>query len=234
MKNHFTVIFGLLLFLLNACASNSKQDEQAEPVWVLNESEAYPGKRFLLGVGEGDTLSNAKSRARAELASNFQVKIDSQTVDNSVFESKLDTSGEFNTTANTSVDRLIRSDTEQVLEGVTISETWYDTPRQRYYALATLSRLKSGNQLRQRIDELDQATASLIKQSKQSASIFEKSVLSKQAITQQQSRQALNQQYRVVSLTGQGIDSTWPIAKLEADRRAVLSRIRFAVQSSGD
>lgn len=227
-KIRFSIILIFALFL-PSCANHNQARTDAQPSWILNESETYPRKRFIVGVGEGDSLNDAKSRARAELASNFHVNIDSQTKDLSAFTSNAEKSS-----TDVSIERLTRSHTQQVLEGVAISDSWYDNKTQHYFALATLSRLKTANQLRQRIEEIDQGTSSQIRAIKQESSIFKKSVLSKRAIEQQSMRQALNQQYRIVSLSGRGIDSPWPIAKLRADRKELLSRIHFLVESEGE
>ena len=222
----------LVVSLLSSCVSNNAEDANKQPDWVSGHSEQYSQKQSLLGVGEADTMADAKSRARAEIAKIFNVAIDASTVDRGAFESttlnQLTTTGE-----SLLVAREVRESTSQRLEGVSIAQVWKDSASQRVYALAILPRLKTTMSLRREIEQIDSASHALIDKARAQASLITKIRQSDQAISLQFQRRVLNKQLKVVSIVGEGVTAPWSLKKLMVDRDTLLARISINVEARG-
>ncbi|VUD59200.1 hypothetical protein TDB9533_02616 [Thalassocella blandensis] len=224
------LISAFTAILLSACASQDTRNNNAQPDWVMSQSQQYPRSSYLSGVGEADSMSDAKSRARAEIASIFNVTVQSSSSDLSSFQqSSLDQTASH----SLEVSRQIDSRSQQRLEGVKIAEMWQDPLTQRYYALAILPRQITAMNLRKDIEQLDSATATLVTRIQQSPSLVQKIRLSGDAIALQHQRRELNKQLQVVSATGQSISSSYPLEKLRQDRTELLSRITVTAEASG-
>lgn len=226
------IISGLLALIVTACGSQGVKDELSQPAWVMGESTSYPRTSYLTGVGEGDSITVAKSRARAEIAKVFEVDIRAQSSDSSQYESSQ--LGSLTTESGSlSVSQQLQTQTKQLLRGVETPKVWQDPASKRYYALAILARVKSAAQIRQEISGLDKSTDTLISQANGSQSLFKKIRLSNQAIQLQIKRDMLAKQLAVISATGNTMPSKWAINKMFADRNELVSRVTLSVQATG-
>ena len=219
----------LALALLAACTSAKPGDVQ--PDWVMGNSSQYPASSYLVGKGQADNMAVAKDRARADLAKIFSVAINEQTRDTSSYS--LDSAAAAAPKNTLDVDRNITTRTNQVMSGVEISDTWEDPKSQQYYALATLSRAKASASLRQQIGDLDAGTASLMNQAQNSTDLFDKIAAASQAVDAQTARAALQHSLQVVDSSGQGMPPSWPLAKLQADRGALLKQLQVSAAAEG-
>lgn len=227
MKKNILLAVMVVLFV-GACASDNAKNTKVQPDWVMSESQQYPRSKYLTGVGEADTMEDAKSRARAELAKIFNVTVQSTSSDLSTYEQS---NGQ--TTNALAVSRDINTSTKQRLEGVNVVELWKNPVAQRYYALATLPRQLTGMNLRGDISQLDSATSTLITRIQQSNSLVGKIRLSNETIPLQHKRRILNKQLQVVSLTGQSMPEQWSVEKLQMDRAALIARITITPIATG-
>ncbi len=239
----YKILIGVCLaLLLAACASQDSKTENTRPSWVMSESPDYPRQRFLTGVGEGDTMADAKARARAEISNIFSVSIQASTSDYTAFKQRLEgqsVEGQSLEKQSTerqsnyqSIIRDIQSSTEQDLEGVKIAEVWQDST-QRYYALAVLPRQVTAMNLRSNIERLDEATQSIIDRVQNTSSLVKKIRLSAATIPLQQQRRVLNKQLQVISVTGQSISAPWSVEKLQLDYEALIARITVTAMATG-
>jgi hypothetical protein len=133
-------------------AANALPDKP-RPDWIgAGSSAAYPGDRYITGVGsvrKGATddyaaLTMAEDRARAELAKTIRVRV----------KSEFDSATQLVTTARagavvsandtTSVSNQITSQTDMVLRGVQIADRWYDSKSDTCWAFAVLDRAATG------------------------------------------------------------------------------------------
>lgn len=219
----------LAMTFLAACSSAKPGD--ARPDWVDGNSSQYPSANFLTGHGQSDNMALAKDRARADLAKNFSVNVSEQSSDTSSYsQNSADGAPAKN---SLDVSRNINTRTEQVLNGVEISDTWVDGKTQQYYALATLSRAKAATALRQQIGDLDAGTAASLSQAQNSSDLFDKIAAAGQAVDAQQTRAGLQKELQVVDPSGMGIPSSWPLAKLQADRAALLKQLQLKAAADG-
>jgi hypothetical protein len=215
--------------LLAACSSAKPGD--ARPDWVNGNSSRYPAATYLAGHGQSDNMALAKDRARADLAKNFSVNVSEQSNDTSSYsQSGTDAAAGKN---SLDVSRNINTRTEQMLNGVEISDTWQDPKSLQYYALATLSRAKASTALRQQIGDLDAGTAASLNQAQNSSDLFDKIAAAGQAVDAQQTRVSLQKELQVVDPSGMGIPSSWSLAKLQADRSALLKQLQVKAAADG-
>ena len=229
MNTATRILTVLALASLAACSSTKPSD--ARPDWVNGNSSQYPAANFLTGHGQSDNMALAKDRARTDLAKNFSVNVSEQSNDISTYsQNSADGAPAKN---SLDVSRNIQTRTDQVLTGVEISETWQDSKTQQYYALATLSRAKAATALRQQIGDLDAGTAASLGQAQNSTDLFDKIAAAGQAVDAQQTRAGLQKELQVVDPSGMGIPSSWPLAKLQADRAALLKQLQLKAAADG-
>ena len=215
---------------LTAC--NSTKPGGDRPDWVNGNASQYPASAYLTGHGQSDNMATAKDAARGDLAKNFSVNVSEQSSDTSTY-SQGDANGVATAKNSLDVSRSIKTRTDQVLTGVEISQTWQDPQSLQYYALATLSRAKAGAALRQQIGDLDAGTAASLNQAQNSTELFDKIAAATQAVDSQQTRASLQKELQVVDPSGMGIPSSWSLAKLQADRSALLKQLQITPAADG-
>ncbi|MGA9855765.1 MAG: LPP20 family lipoprotein [Gammaproteobacteria bacterium] len=217
----------LLLGALAACSQATKPN--AQPGWIMGQDAKYPSSSYLLGRGQGDNLAIAKDRARADLAKNFSVNVSEQVKDVSSY-----TQGTTGPAKNSQdVSRSLSTRTDEMLRGVEIGEIWQDPVTQEYYALAVLSRLKTDAALRQQISDLDASTRVYLGQAQASNDLFVKIANATRAVDAQATRTGLQQELQVVDITGRGMPPIWTLGQLQADRSALLARLKISAAATG-
>jgi hypothetical protein len=113
------------------------------PDWVdLGQHEEYPERKFMTGVGQGDTREKAADRARAEISKRFSVSVESKTVAIESTWIQNDNGARSENSTGVYSDGVSTSSKIQ-LEDLTIAETWFDKKVVQYYALAVLNRAKA-------------------------------------------------------------------------------------------
>ena len=230
MKTLLRIALMTLPLLLAACSTTKPQN--AMPDWVNGNSAAYPASTYLTGRGEADILPVAQDRARADLAKTFSVNVSEQSKDVSSF-TQGNAGGQQTSRNSLDVSRNINTRTDAVLQGVVISDTWQDPQSHVYHVLATLSRSKASAALRQQISDLDAGTQASLAAAQGSTDLFDKIAAAGQAVDAQQTRTGLQRALQVVDITGQGIPPQWPLAKLQADRAALLKQLQITAVAEG-
>lgn len=222
----------MIATILSLTACNSAKPGNERPDWVNGNASQYPASAYLTGHGQSDNMATAKDAARGDLAKNFSVNVSEQSSDTSTY-SQNDANGTPTAKNSLDVSRNIKTRTDQVLTGVEISQTWQDPKSLQFYALATLSRAKAGNALRQQIGDLDAGTVTSLNQAQNSTDLFDKIAAATQAVDSQQTRSGLQKELQVVDPSGMGIPSSWSLAKLQADRSALLKQLQITPAADG-
>ncbi|MCB4790366.1 MAG: LPP20 family lipoprotein [Elusimicrobia bacterium] len=125
------------------------------PDWILGKSKDYPESKFLTGVGVGSNLDLARSSARAEIAKIFHVAISQVSSQVQKEETKIKGNNP-DSVSSQKTEIQTNSSTNDVLEGVSIADTWFDKKNKQYYALAVLEKMKLSAILSSQIAELEQ------------------------------------------------------------------------------
>lgn len=216
------------LLLLAGCALGGDRRD-AQPDWVDGSSEKYPARAYVTGIGSADDLATARDRARADVAKTFSVSVDQTSRDVQSYSSQENAAGASSEYAS-EIQRDLTLRTQQVLEGVTVPESWQDPETRRQHALAVLNRAQAAARLRQDIGGLDAAAESLLNRARASSDNFTRAQLALEVVDNQRRRSALQGMLRAVDATGSGVPPRWPLAQLEADLRTALSRITLRAE----
>lgn len=217
-----------VMLALTACATDGGSKPGGMPDWVDGSGEAYPRSAYLTGLGSADDVGTARDRARADLAKNFRVVIDERASD---LRESLMENGEENYSAELRRDLSVR--TEQVLEGVSVPESWRDPMSGRYYAFAVLNRAQAAMRLRQDIAALDAAAEVMLANARRTDDAFDKAGLAIRVVENQRERALLHSTLQAVSPVGGAKAPLWSLAKLEADMRTALARIELRAEGEG-
>jgi len=215
-------------FLIVSCASTPSD---VRPLWIDNAKSMYSESDYLTAVGQASIRDRAGKNATANLAEIFYVNVRAETntlTEATKAESALGVSME----SSTSLQRSIQTETDQVLSGVQIQESWL-SPTGEYYALAVLEKRKAAMTLNETIMQFDETTAELINFSINQApnSIASINAL-REARDEQMARQMANLQLKQVSVSGIPTDiSSKKIEQLIAQK---LSQMQVSVDIESD
>ena len=221
------VFIAALGLALGACATGAKKDQ---PDWIDGSDSRYPAARYLKGVGSADTLGRAQDRARANLAKNFEVAVAEASTDVQAFERKAE-GEEVETASEERVTRALQVNTDVVLEGVRVAESWQDPETKTRYALALLDRSQASMNLRQEIARLDRATDAVMRAGAGTADQMRRAGSVERAIGLQRQRDVHQRLLKVVDQSGRGVPPVWNLQKLELQLDQELAMIRIGVAS---
>jgi hypothetical protein len=214
--------------LLSACASTPEQGER--PDWIDGSSAQYSASMYLLGVGQADSMTSSKDLARADLAKVFEVNIREQSSDT---ESAIivEKDQRIEHSLEQKVTRHISTQTDRVLQGVQIAQTWTDPASHQVYALAVLNRMQAGEIFRQDINSLDHKTTLAVERARDETDILKKIGMAQQALEAQYQRREIQSRYRIVDPSGQGSREQVSAGKLEQDLKQLLARVHIRAES---
>ncbi len=217
--------WGLLLahMLLTGCASSPEQRDR--PEWVDGQATGWPAAQYLTGQGSGATRSQAENRARAALALTLEARIEAELSDETRFQASAGSASRDGAGAETDITRKITARTHQVIRGVEIADVWRAPDEGEYHALAVLERAPARRQLRDEIRELDARTAREVDRARASRDVLAAIAAASRAVEAQEARRDLQSVLRVIDRGGRGIPPPWPLARLAADRDALMDRI---------
>ncbi|MDX2479168.1 MAG: LPP20 family lipoprotein [Desulfuromusa sp.] len=213
------------LLLATACA----QPPQV-PDWIDGESQDYSVTRYLLGRGQADLAALARDRARADLAKNFTVKVREQSIDQLLWQQ----GGVGLQGLQAQASRDIQIQTEQLVEGVQIVESWRGEEGGDYHVLAVLDRLQAGTRLRSRIHQLDNETEENISRARTEETLPERIAAGRNALSAQIDRYYQQKMLTIVDASGVGVRPRYQLAELKNDFEQLLDRWRIAPQVAGD
>jgi len=214
-----TLLF-IVLLLLAACS------KPATPDWIKGASAEYSTDRYLLGRGQADSIARAGDRARADLAKVFTVLVQERSHDQLLWQR----GGEGLESLQSSVSRQIRAQTDQLLEGVRIAETWQAEEGGDYYVLAILDRLQAETRIRAKIFQLDDETTQNIERAKRETNLAEQIAAARDALLAQFERQHEQQLLTIIDRTGSGITPRYKLSELKNDFDQLLERWQIAPQ----
>ncbi len=220
------------IILISAC-SGIPDREQQQPDWLDGPSADYPQKKFLTGIGESRSMSDARNRARADLAKIFEVRITADTRDTQSYVRK-QTGDVIDTDSSLSITRNIETRTEKIIRGIRIADTWYDREANRHHALAVLPRASTIQRLRQEINQLDEATRVFLSDADRERDPLDRAGYINRALGTQIERNSVQQSLTIVDKSGKGLPSKWNIKTLATELLAALGNmhIRSELESS--
>ncbi|MBN1378412.1 MAG: LPP20 family lipoprotein [Gammaproteobacteria bacterium] len=206
-------------FLLTACATSGGQ-----PDWIEGAAGEYPQSRYLTAAGSAANPEDAKSRALANLAMIFEVKVEETSRDESSAWQQSNESG-IKQGVSRLTARYIDAYTSKLLEGASVVENWFDKKQQRYYSLAVISRSQISTRLRSEIGNSDRYVQLRLS----NADLLQDPVARAQMIYSARSalvtREMLQKDLQIVDKSGAGVPTRWTTKMLDARIDAALSKV---------
>lgn len=220
-----------IIVLVSACASTGKTPGN-QPDWVDGDSKHYPKQLYLTGQGMAGSLDDAKDRARADLAKQFEVAVHARSLQLQQF-SKQQMGEESVEEFQESVSRQLITQTTRTVQGIEIADSWHNDVNQTYHALAALSRNKARLQYEQQITALDEQTRQKLKQAESETDELRKTALLQQAIDAQLQRSSAQSALQVVEASGRGKPATISLAELLRTRDSLIAEISLTPETKG-
>ncbi|MEE8541551.1 MAG: LPP20 family lipoprotein [Desulfobacterales bacterium] len=187
------------------------------PAWIDGASRHYPSQKYLRGVGYDADRQTAEDKARTEIAKIFYSQIESQ---NSTYQSYLqtDTGGKLKTTEKIDIEDITRVSTHKVLSGVRIAEIYKQTrPKETFFALAVLDRMRFERILRTKILDLDAEIQELLDDAQNQADALRRIKYLSMGLEKLILRDTYNTELGIVSPAGQGIASVVSITEVRGE-----------------
>lgn len=202
------------------------------PAWVKGQDPAYPPHVYLTGVGVGKDLDGARSNARAEISRVFQTRVQ-QTLQETQTEERTGVGKKWGKAASTQQSAVkTRVDTEGLLHGVEIAQTWYDKKSKNHYALAVLNKTKSRAALASDIAQQEEGLRSRQAQANAAVSPLERARYLAQAMRFSQTKDELAARRRILDpADAPEPDAGASTEMLDRQLRETLARISVVLRA---
>lgn len=133
----------IIIFVTLIAASVSLLQAQKMPQWVTMPSSVYPLSQYISATGEGKDKTSAELSAVNNLAAIFSQNIDSKVKATSRLQNKNNSGIKETKTSSDLKQQILRNVNENDLAGVEVRETFHDTSKNVYYAVAVMDREKA-------------------------------------------------------------------------------------------
>lgn len=194
----------IAIFALSALAATmAYAAPKNQPDWLDGSNAQYRREQYIVGVGMADDLPTAEERARAEVTKVFQAKITSVS-SVSETETTQQQGKKTETSFSQQVSQDIQSVSTKVMQGLEIAEHWQNPETRQHYALAIVERSKAAATYREKIAELDTQIKQWRGDFDAATDKFAKVKAALKLNMLLKGRDALNDDLRVVELTGKG------------------------------
>ena len=211
------------LMVLTASLLSTTVVLAAQPKWITDSSLEYPGSMYLSGRGVGATAEEAQNRARGDLATIFEVRIEvvNQNTTNVAQSGK-----------NEQVDRLssqqVSAKTDKVISGINIAEIWRDPVTQDFHALAVLPRTQASASLREELAKTDNDLSQQMKAAQSADDPLLKIGALSQALQSTINREGFQATLKIIDPSGRGVPATVTQASVQKQIGDTLKKIRIA------
>jgi len=195
----------------------------AQPKWITDSSLEYPGSMYLTGRGVGSTVEEAQNRARGDLATIFEVRIEvvNQNTTNVAQSGK-----------HEQVDRLssqqVSAKTDKVISGINIAEVWRDPETQDFHALAVLPRVQASASLREELTKIDNDLSQQMKTAQSADDPLLKIGALSQALQASINREGFQATLKIIDPSGRGVPASISQATVQKQIDNTLKKIRIA------
>ncbi len=140
-------IIVILIALIMAVSGCAGTDQKASD----EKGRVFSKEKYLTATGSGDTETEAKNKALAELSNIFESRVYSET--RSQAQSLIDTTAD--ELFEKKVESYIRIISSVRLTGARMGKVWRDPKSQLYYATAILDRIQAGRRWKNELDQIE-------------------------------------------------------------------------------
>ncbi|BCK88496.1 hypothetical protein MIZ01_2300 [Sideroxyarcus emersonii] len=201
------------------------------PDWVSGESAEYPNDQYLVGRGEASTEAEAQDRARGDLATIFEVRIQ---VANENATTVVQSGSKEQLSRQSS--QQVSARTDKVISGITIAGIWFDPETADYHAFAVLSRAQAAASLSEELGNIDKEIQQDLQAANQAGDLLLKVGALTRASQAAIRRDGFQASLKVIDPSGRGVQSQVSQASVQQMIDDTLKRIRIApevVQDGG-
>jgi len=220
--------FASLLLVLSA-ALLLPSASAAAPAWLMSDPAEYPAAQYLIGRGAGATEEEAQNRARGDLATIFEVRIQ-VTNTNAITVAQSGKKEQVEKLAT----QQVSAKTDKVISGISIAQIWRDPATKDFHALAVLSRTQAATSLRAEIASIDEEILRQVNASQGAQDMLRKLGALSHAQEAAVRREGFQTTLKVVDPSGHGVEATLSQAAIYAQVDDVLKRIRIAPKVAED
>lgn len=174
MKLKYVFLLSLIPLFLFSCASSGSSSERSggkKPSWVDDKHSLYPNDKYLVEIGEGNSLKSAKQDGQASLARIFKTAIVVDSTVSTRYEDLSDGKTILESRMETTSDESITQLSDETLINVHFAESW-TSDMGKVYVVAYIDRMETANIYRQRIDQDGIKTDAFIKKSAQQSDLL--------------------------------------------------------------
>ena len=193
------------------------------PDWVGGNAKKYPSNTYLMGRGVGATLEEAQNRARGDLATIFEVRVEVLT-ENTTTVAKSGNKEQVQQIAS----QQVSAKTDKVISGIHIAEVWRDPRSMDFHALAVLGRAQAAASLSEEIGQIDATVQLEVNTADEAVDPLLKIAALTRAMRAAVNRDGFQASLKVVNSSGQGVDAPIPQALVHLQMDAVLKKIKMA------
>jgi len=217
------------MLVVTACLLSTTAAFAAQPKWISDTTQEYPNDMYLVGRGAGSTAEEAQNRARGDLATIFEVRIE---------VSNQNTTTVAQSGKNEQVDRVasqqVSAKTDKMINGINIAEVWRDPVTQDFHALAVLPRAQANASLREELTKIDDA----LNQQMQAAQATNDPLLRigalSQALQSTINREGFQAMLKVIDPSGRGVQSPVSQATVQKQIGDTLKTVKIASEIVDD
>lgn len=224
LSNNLSRLFVMTASLLFATIAMA-----AQPKWITDSTLEYPSAMYLVGRGIGSTADEAQNRARGDLATIFEVRIEVINSD----EINVARSG-----SKEQVDRKssqqVSAKTDKVISGINIAEVWRDPVTQDVHAIAVLPRAQASASLREELAKIDDGMTQHMKTAQAENDLLLKVGALSQALQATINREGFQASLKIVDPSGRGVPSPFTQASVQKQISDTLKKVSIASEITED
>lgn len=193
-----------------------------QPAWVNGDSSEYPNNQYLIGRGVGSTTEEAQNRARGDLATIFEVRIQVK-IDNTTTVARSDNKEQVSKIAS----QQVSAKTDKVISGINIAQIWRDPATMDFHALAVLPRAQAAASLSEELAKIDNELQQDLQQAKTAEDALLKIGTLQQALQATIRREGFQATLKVIDPSGRGVQSQVTQASVQQLIDDTLKHVRI-------
>lgn len=220
-----------LVFFLSACVSTP--GPSGKPTWVDNKFIKYAESEFMVEIGQGSSLKDAKSNAAASLAQIFKTSIKVETTIQTRYK-EFSSDGTVEASEKTNFDQDITQLADQELINVNFGESWTNDLGQ-VHVLAYIDRQKTASIYRERINENSNVVRNFISQTGGQSSVIREYAYYDAAYVVAQANQVLIEQLEIINLPmSKTIMKSYDMNDIRNNRKDLAISMVFRINIEND
>ncbi|MBB6481106.1 LPP20 family lipoprotein [Spirochaeta isovalerica] len=221
-----------IVLLLFSCVTTSGSSTR-RPGWMDDKHSLYPEKDYMVEIGQGASLKDAKRNAAASLAQIFKTSIKVETTVQTRYK-EFSSGGSVQTSEETNFDENITQLADQELINVNFGESWTNELGQ-VHVIAYIDRQETAQIYRGRIMENDQTVRSFLSRSGEQSSLLRKYAYLDAAYVVAQANRGLREQLEIINMMmSRTVMMSYDLDDIRNSRRELAQSMTFRVFVEND